>query len=793
MPQSSDSKATWLAARELFFELADLEAAERDSQLQALGERDPELCKWVERLLGHDPGEESSVTPRIVPEEAFGAYRAVRLIAVGGMGEVYLARRTDGEFEREVALKCLRPGRASERLAQRFLRERQTLARLDHEYIAGLLDGGTTESGKPFLVLEYVEGQHIDDYCRSAKLSVRERVELFLLVLEAVEHSHVHGVIHRDLKPSNILIRADGKPRLLDFGISRTADTDDANTPALTGTGQRLFTPEFASPEQVRGGEVTVVSDVFSLGVVLYLLLAEVGPWDGSGSLHELEDRLLNREPAPPSRAQRGTARRAIAGDLDTIVLSCLEKSPHARPRSVRELSEELRRFLDGFPIKTRPPRATGRLLRFAKRNPWQSLSAVALVLFGIASFFAWEHFQLAEQQRDPLQESLFTSLEHAQQLGNQDRYPESADALLEFLERIEGLEGQEVLRGRALASLARAYVRTNRARKALEVAREGLEFSATLEAGNSDIETNLAITASSACQVLGDSDSALEYAERAYRCAQEFLEAGHSFRLETYEAVAAMSKATRSQAERIELLSRGIEEARDRDRPQDPALASLLNLKGVLLTENEEFEAAILCFDEALPIERWNHGDGHGGVAMMRAERANCLRLLERYDEALPELEAALLSFDARGHRDLSTRVLALMGMLKLSRGEFELAIEDLGESKLAYAELRGPQAPICYHLEALIADCLQGMDLLEEARASYEDALQAPTGVTRQGPVIEAQTRYGYAALLMKIGERQAARAQVEQVVALRRQAYGAEAEPTQEAVTKLAEFDQ
>ncbi|HYN41977.1 MAG TPA: serine/threonine-protein kinase, partial [Thermoanaerobaculia bacterium] len=254
-----------------------------------------------------------------------GPYRLVQEIGCGGMGTVYLAERIDGVFAQNVAIKVLRSGSDGRESERRFRQERQILARLEHPAIARLLDGGTTAEGTPYFVLELVEGQPCTEYCDERQLGVADRLRLFLEVAPAVQYAHRQLVVHRDLKPSNILVTREGRVKLLDFGIAKLLEDDPSNT-GLTSAGRQVLTLSHASPEQVRGEPVTTASDVYSLGVILYELLAGRSPYGpAGGSRPTLERAVLETEPAPPS------AGRELSRDLDAIVLKALRKEPAER------------------------------------------------------------------------------------------------------------------------------------------------------------------------------------------------------------------------------------------------------------------------------------------------------------------------------------------------------------------------------------------------------------------------------------------------------------------------------
>lgn len=333
-----------------------------------------------------------------------GAYRLVRPLGGGGMGMVFLAERDDRQFQKEVALKLLRTGVASSEGRQRFLRERQILARLEHPGIARLLDGGVMEDGTPYYVMEYVEGLPIDRFCDEHRLPVSDRLELFLSVCEAVEHAHRHLVVHRDLKPGNILVGSDGRVKLLDFGIARVLDPLDAAAGATLASLAHPMTLAWASPEQVRGEVITTASDVYALGLLLYVLLTGSHPYRREfTSPGDAERVICLEEPAQPSARlaaadaregrrigeARATSaqglRGVVAGDLDAVVMMALRKEPERRYASVSHLADDLRRYGQGLPVHACGDSLRYRLSRFVGRNLVAVSAGAAVLLLLVA------------------------------------------------------------------------------------------------------------------------------------------------------------------------------------------------------------------------------------------------------------------------------------------------------------------------------------------------------------------------------------------------------------------------
>ncbi|HKQ86897.1 MAG TPA: protein kinase [Candidatus Acidoferrales bacterium] len=348
-------------------------------------------------------------------------YRIVEKLGAGGMGEVYRAARADGAYEKQVAVKLIRSGFGSEYFLERFRNERQILARLDHPSIARLLDGGATDDGLPFIVMEYVDGIPIDEYCEKLRLSVPERLKLFRNVCLAVQYAHQNLVLHRDLKPGNILVTSSGDVKLLDFGIAKITDADENHlASAARATVLPMMTPEFASPEQVRNESMTTASDIYSLGVILYKLLCGRLPFRTNGTApHEVARAICETDPAKPSSVildvheadgnERGAAPASkarkpgvkIAGDLDNIVLKALRKEPARRYGSVEQLSEDIRRYLDGRPVVAHKDTLLYRWGKFVRREK-KIVTAAMLVMMSLTGGLIaalWEA-HLAQVQR---------------------------------------------------------------------------------------------------------------------------------------------------------------------------------------------------------------------------------------------------------------------------------------------------------------------------------------------------------------------------------------------------------
>ena len=425
--------------KELFHAAVELAPHDREAFLRTNCAKNDELHREVSALLaahesagdfiqqpamvdvglianGEQPNTNAAVTGQQI-----GSYQIIRELGRGGMGSVYLAARADESFDKQVALKLIKRGMDSDAIITRFVMERKILANLDHANIARLIDGGTTEDGLPYFVLEYVEGTTITRYCDQHTLNTAERLKLFRQVCAAVQFAHQNLIVHRDLKPSNIIVTEEGAPKLLDFGIAKLLS--EATSAEATATIARVLTPEYSSPEELRGLPVTTSSDVYSLGVVLYELLSGHRPFNFENRTPEDVARLItasqpikpsvvitrieterhaddptqiSRTPEAIGRARDGTIdklRRRLVGDLDNILLKALRKEPERRYASVQEFSEDLRRHLEGLPVLARSDTLSYRASKFIKRHKASVAAAliVALTLLSATIVTGWQ------------------------------------------------------------------------------------------------------------------------------------------------------------------------------------------------------------------------------------------------------------------------------------------------------------------------------------------------------------------------------------------------------------------
>jgi serine/threonine protein kinase len=406
------SPELWQQISPYLDEALSLSEDERAAWLESLRVHRPDLVNTVRELLEEQRAAAREQflerQPFPLPEssaagQTIGAYTLVSPIGQGGMGSVWLAQRSDGRFERRVAIKFLHFSVAAGGGLERFIREGRILGQFRHPHIAELIDAGVTSKGEPYLVLEHVEGERIDEYCDNHRLGIEARIRLFVDVLSAVAHAHTNLIVHRDIKPSNVLVRADGEVKLLDFGIAKLLANDgtpgDATMPTIEGGG--ALTPQFAAPEQVTGGAVTTTTDVYALGVLLYALLTGQHPaGPGPHSPAELLKAIVDTEPPRASDAiaddrgktiaencgsTREKLRSELRGDLDTILRKALKKNPQERYLSVAALADDLQRYLKHEPISARPDNFTYRAGKFVRRNRL-GVTLAGLAVIGVAA-----------------------------------------------------------------------------------------------------------------------------------------------------------------------------------------------------------------------------------------------------------------------------------------------------------------------------------------------------------------------------------------------------------------------
>lgn len=700
-----------------------------------------------------------------VPDR-LGPYRVLRRSGQGGMGTVYLAERADQDLTYTVAIKVLRRDLETPELHQRFLTERQVLARIDHPNIARLLDGGITAEGQPFFVMEHVEGQPIDAYCDHGRLGIEERIRLFLAVCDAVQHAHRNLVVHRDIKPSNILVRPDGTPKLLDFGVVKVLDEDAFPVAAAhTRTGYRLLTPEYASPEQHRGEAITTASDVFQLGVLLYQLLSGRRPrvveppgMDGKTTLQTRAparpSSLFQESPAPGSSgsgsddasalaAARGTNPRRLArrlsGDLDNILLMALREEPERRYPSVEAFGEDLRRFLNGRPVAARPDHFAYIASKFIRRH-WVGVvaSAAIVALLTVSAVGMTVSAERTARERDRAQQVsslLMKMFESASPDVSRGDTITVVQVLNRGAEQVRtSIAGQPDLEGTMLGLIAQVYDDLGQRGEAVDLSREALALRME-SPGPRDPETiaNL-VQLASLLATVGRADSALIHAREAVDLAARHdpgsLLHGHALQAQSF-ALQVQGKLDSARPP----LEEGIAILRDlsSDSAQLRLASALVNLAWMDQNRGSR-DSAVLKMEESVEIRRRLLDSRHPTLANSLGSLAQVLVGAGRTQEAEPLLREALeirQQVYPEGHPDIGESLDLFAQLLERTgnldeaerhyREALSIFLQAYGERAVRVAQLRNRMG-LFYHYRR--GDAARAEAMLREATSIFREA---------------------------------------------------------------------
>ena len=597
----------WARIEQLFDGAVELGGDARAAWLEAQCAGDRDLRAEVEKLLAASAVAASGVASAVFESVrsvygreqtggSIGPYQILSEIGRGGMGVVYLARRNDDVFRKEVAIKVVKRGMDTDQILTRFRHERRILARLDHPYIAHILDGGSTEDGLPYLVMEHIHGQRITEYCEHRKLDLPARLELFRRVCAAVEYAHHNLVVHRDLKPSNILVDESGTPKLLDFGIAKLLDdTDGEGMTTLTREGGQLLTPRYASPEQIKGEPITTASDIYSLGAILYELLTGIAAHRITAQTPAAVMRAVREEKTvAPSVAARSSATTPVSpsrlsGDLDNILLTAMRKDVRERYGSVLQFSEDLRRYLENRPVLARPQTLRYRTGKYLRRNR-AGVVSVVLVAASMMAGLVYSSYQARraerrfQQVRQLANSMLFGVDDRIQNLAGATKAREWAvRTALEYLDNLSRDSGDDPS---LLSELAEAYLKVGDV--------QGYPGMANLGHPN---------------EALGSYRKALAIVERLPASDRD--PSVQRLLARSYERVAALTPAEQFPAAR-EGFRRGIEVAQrlyasNPDPENSDLLISIQMLFGEELAGAEDWEAANRSWAAALEVaQRW-------------------------------------------------------------------------------------------------------------------------------------------------------------------------------------------
>ena len=671
----------WKRVKKILGEALDRPLTERVAYLDEACGDDHRLRLEVESLLIADDDAGAFLnTPAIESSNAvgwrLGPYRTLEVVGQGGMGAVYRAVRDDDEFQQEVAIKLIRRSVNSDYVRSRFLYERQILAFLNHPNIARLLDGGTTEDGLPYFVMEFVDGKAIDEYCESHHLPVDARLELFLKACAAVEYAHRNLIVHRDLKPSNILITGDGTPKLLDFGIAKLLLPDHPQlAPAQTSLVMRALTPEYASPEQMRGEPVTTSTDVYSLGVLLYqLLTGKKAHRFNTLTPAEIERVVCEVEPVRPS-----SLNAELAGDLDQILAKATEKEAVQRYPSVEQFSADIRRYLNGQPVSARSHTMFYRLSKFVRRRKGVVLAVAAVLLTLVGGIVATvREARIAQRRFDDVRRLANSFIvEHdafalipgnTAQRGRlvqqslrflDDLYRESGDDPQMQLELAVAYEKMGDVEGRADGpNLGNTGAAIASYRKALAM-REALAKSTPAQPGAGDQELSaLYLRLSGALKVAGQFAPAIEYDKRALAI-RERLSAAQPSNLamirnlaESYSSIAVgltqigdwngtLQYRHQALAKSLALVSGGARSAEDFN-----GLSLAYMRMGTILTQQKQFEEGVQNLNRSMEVAREGLRE-FGRNQQLRMTETAALRSLANLELERDRPDQAILHFE--------------------------------------------------------------------------------------------------------------------------------------------------
>ncbi len=753
----------------IFDEVAERPTTERQRALAELCHSEPGLRSEVEALLAAEAGASSflaGLAPAVdaaVPLPSLlgrqlGPYRIEEKLGQGGMSTVYLGLRTDLTYQQRVAIKVFgfSPDRAD--LLSRFQAERQILASLQHPAIARLFDGGTTEEGLPYLVMELIDGVPVDRYCQERRLPPSERIDLFLKICAAVAYAHRNLVVHRDLKPANILVDAEGDPKLLDFGIAKLLAGAAMPLPAeATQTGHRLMTPLYASPEQVAGGPITTATDVYALGVLLYVLLTGRLPYRVDAERPgALEQAIAERPPEPPSQAAPPRLRRVLAGDLDNILLTALRKSANERYPSVDLLAEDLRRHRQGLPVAARPATLGYRLRKFVGRHRLATGvgSATILLIAGLAVTMTFQSVRLRRERDKAVQ-------------------------VTRFLEEIFRSSDAEEGRGKDLT--------------ARELLDQGGEKILEELKGQPETQATLALTIGRAYRSLGLYERAAIFLERSLALRRQRLGEKN---LEVAECLDSLSDLylRRNELSRAEAAARqalAIRQALGGE--SDPAIAESFNNLGLVLLVRADFDAAQPLFREALRINRKHAGPEAAGniqllanLAVVRRGKGDLAGAADLYREAI--------LLDGRHHHAAhpdSSRLQSNLGVVLVRQGDLAGAEAAFREALAVAHRVYGEEHPsIALQLNNLASVLVDRGDLAT-AETLYRQALAMQRKLLGSEHEHVAATLNNLADLLAQKGDPAAARQLYEESLRIVRKLFGEEHPRVADELANLAKL--
>ncbi|WP_234572574.1 serine/threonine-protein kinase [Rhodohalobacter sp. 614A] len=683
-----------------------LQGKERTTYLQNSCTGDLDLFEEVMSLLDQEESTlletpfvkiESSMlfaNDKSAPDEMIGPYKLIRLLGTGGMGNVYLAVRNDEEFERFVALKVIKEGVISDEVLSRFISERQILASLNHPHISRLFDGGTTEKGFPWFAMEYVEGTPIPDYCKRHHSSLSEKLNLFLNVCATVQYAHQNLVIHRDIKPPNILITENGQPKLLDFGIAKLMDLEQ--DPRVTQYQNRLMTPEYASPEQVKHEPVSTVSDVYSLGVLLYELLTGELPYHfEKRTPAHIEHVICNQEPAKPSGVSGDPN---LKGDLDNIIWKALKKNPDERYSSVEQFAEDIRRYQKALPVIARKDSLAYRSRKFLRRHTWSVGVSIVMTLL-ILTFATVTYIQSR------------TIEARAVEAENQrDRAEEISDFLVDLFASVDPSEAQD-------ESLT-----------AIELLHRGAERVETELSDQPALQANLFLVISDVYESLGLFDEGIDQAERALAIQKKLYGDTHPEVATSLNAIGWINHEKGDFDKSDSLLQTALAMRYDLFGNDHLDVARTLNDLAVLKQSQGDFTATDSLLVQSLEIRRNLLGDDHESVGITLSNYAALQYVMGDLEGAIESMDEVLRNFRINfGEKHLRIAVaLNNLGAFLSANSELDKAEEVYREALQMRYDLVGEEHPSIAFSLAHLGNLLRVKKEYDEAEEMIRKSLE-------------------------------------------------------------------
>jgi len=654
-----------------------------------------------------------------------GHWKIRKRLARGGLATVYIADRIDGEFQQKAALKVLRRGLDTDDLIARFRAEREILSTLDHPSIARIHDGGALDDGRPYLVLEFINGESITAYCTSRNLGVKEKVRLIIEVLRALHHAHKHLIVHRDVKPSNILVTQDGNVSLLDFGIAKILDpTTMPGASTATRTGVSLLTPGYGSPEQHAGETITTASDIYQSGLVLFELLSGTRPFAGN------KDRDYERKLEPSQHLRDASERKKVRGDLDAIVTKATHGDPSRRYDSAENMAADLSRFLDGMPVQAQPDSFLYRFSRFTKRRPWVAPVATLIVLATVgylATITVYTKRLAEEEQLAVASQRFLTDLFRSSDPFNPaDSVFGSDITVLQALElgreRIENeLVNEPKLKASLLASISDVFGSLDRQEDAMVLREEALAIEQEFYGATSP-QVVLSLRALGGLyRNSGQTEQAAASIQQQLSIAQDIY-ATNSPELGLAEIAAGIDAYSAGDLSGSrDLLASGIAKLR-LDFEEHASI--MINALIVYATNlgSDLSEEAFVAIGEAQEIAQTSYGEGSLPLATTQVRLASTLTLFSNWEESERNFNKALPVLEERLGVDHSTTVSAL--------NNFAFMYSQKGDSAHAEAmfeELLERQRRIFGPKSRVVADASQNLGALYSARGRYNDAVDA------------------------------------------------------------------